>query len=477
MELEAPEVHSHPSEPDLHLVGDADTTGCADFFIRGSEEPGNQLDLPRRARHGLADEATHTVSSSVDLGEQAADSGDVRPRLGAEDPAVGIRKRNHVRPRRAPLTPATVELVRRQIDQRRQVAVVGVVEHEHVATAGVGAREAQGQVVRLAAGVREEHHRQRIRQRVSQPPGVADERTVQVAGVGVQLAGLPRESSHDPRVCVPHVGHVVHQVEIAPPVLVEEPCALAAHDAQRVGVGEGQRARQRRSDAAASPPTVGGDGAAASPRGSRSSRFGSGDRDCHTVRSLGAATPGTSSPRPTRSSRSCRWRCGGHPPFTSSPPTSANRSPFATDLPDHQAVQRLPGEMPVERPEGHVRHPCGARARSPGRSPAAPGCRRTPTIVPASGAWTGSPAGTKRSTPRWTLRASPVAGSWNSGCLIDRAVLAVTTDGDIGSLPPASRPAHRRTTWPRPRRRHSSRESRAAARRAAPQHRRRVGSP
>ena len=55
-----------------------------------------------------------------------------------------------------------VELVRADVDQRRQVAVVGVVEHQHVAATGVGAGEAQREVVRLAPGVRQEDDRQRV---------------------------------------------------------------------------------------------------------------------------------------------------------------------------------------------------------------------------------------------------------------------------------------------------------------------------
>ena len=123
--------------------------------------------------------------------------------------------------------------------------MVGVVEHEHVAPAGVGAREPQREVVRLAARVDEEDDAQRVRERGGEPPRVADEQVVQVPRVGVQPRHLRRGGGDHARMRVPDVADVVDEVEVGPPVLVVEVGAGAADDLQRLPVGQAEHRRDR----------------------------------------------------------------------------------------------------------------------------------------------------------------------------------------------------------------------------------------
>ena len=115
--------------------------------------------------------------------------------------------------------------------------MVGVVEHGDVTGAGVGAREPEREIVRLAAGVDEEDDAQRVGQRRGQAAGVADDRVVQVARVRVELRHLLGGRAHHARVGVPDVADVVDHVEVGPPVLGVQVRALAADDLQRAGVG------------------------------------------------------------------------------------------------------------------------------------------------------------------------------------------------------------------------------------------------
>ena len=55
-------------------------------------------------------------------------------------------------------------LVRTDVDERSGVSVIGMFEHDHVAPPGVCAREAQRQLISLAAGVDKETDTQGLRQ-------------------------------------------------------------------------------------------------------------------------------------------------------------------------------------------------------------------------------------------------------------------------------------------------------------------------
>ena len=115
-------------------------------------------------------------------------------------------------------------------------AVVGALGRDHVVAAGVGARQPQRQVVRLAAGADQEHPLERRRQQLHQPLGEARHALVQESRVGVQQAQRPRRGGGHGRVAVAEHGHVVDHVQVRPPVGVEQAVAPAPHDLRWVAV-------------------------------------------------------------------------------------------------------------------------------------------------------------------------------------------------------------------------------------------------
>ena len=152
----------------------------------------------------------------------------------------------------AALSARAIELVGAHVDEGRGVAVVGVLEDDHVFAAGVGAGQAQGQLVGLAAGVHEEADAQGLGQEVRQPLGVAVDVVVEVARVGVEQRDLALHRADHARVAVPHEGHVVVDVEEGAAGLVVEEGPEAAHDLEGPAVREAQ--------AGAQPLAAGGQG-------------------------------------------------------------------------------------------------------------------------------------------------------------------------------------------------------------------------
>ena len=69
--------------------------------------------------------------------------------------------------RTAPARPGV--LVRADVDERRRVAVVRRLEHDHVAAAGVRARQSERELVRLARGVQDVADVERVGKRREQP--------------------------------------------------------------------------------------------------------------------------------------------------------------------------------------------------------------------------------------------------------------------------------------------------------------------
>ncbi len=118
--------------------------------------------------------------------------------------------------------------------------MIGGVQHDDVAAPRVGAGQAQRELVRLAARADEVADAQRLRQGRAQALGVARQRVVQVAGVGVEDRHLALAGAHDARVGVADMRHVVDAVEIGPPVHIEELLAVAADDLERAAIRDTQ---------------------------------------------------------------------------------------------------------------------------------------------------------------------------------------------------------------------------------------------
>ena len=239
---------------------------------------------------------------------------------------------------RRPVAARSLELVRAHVHERRGVAVVGVLEHDHVVAAGRRAREPQRELVRLAARVDEVADAERLRQQPRQPPRVAHGQVVQVAGVGVEERELLLHRAHHARVAVAHERHVVVDVEVGAPRVVVEVLAEAAHDLERPRVGEpqarseqapargerlvGARVRpgslerdpqQQVRDPARAPRRAAA-GSAARRRGSR--RPARGDR----------GSPGSAGAAASRRCRAGRRRARSPRPFATACPTSSRAS-------------------------------------------------------------------------------------------------------------------------------------------------------
>ena len=159
---ERPDVGADAAEPDLDLVGDRHGADRA----RGIEQPGE----PAGRRDDLAGRATGSPRRSAApaacprrgrVGEHRA-----APRRRTPPPISG-RSRDArrdtgpaaARPGRrrpCPAPPGPVELVRADLDEPLGVAVVRHVDGRDVRPAGRGSRQAERELVRLAAGVDEE---------------------------------------------------------------------------------------------------------------------------------------------------------------------------------------------------------------------------------------------------------------------------------------------------------------------------------
>ena len=235
MVLERPEDATEPTEPGLHLVGDAQPTGRPRAPVDVGQEPGRQHDLPGHARAGLGEVRAQSVARRYAVDHRA----DLRrvPHGGviveAVRAAVGVGNRARVHPRRRAGAAGTVVLVRAHVDQRRGVPVVGGVHHHDIAASGVGPGQAKGELVRLAPTGGEEAHRQRRREAGHERIGVVEQPVVQVAGVRVERRPLLGHGPDDTRVGVTDVGHVVVGVDVLATGVVVQVLLPTAHDRQR----------------------------------------------------------------------------------------------------------------------------------------------------------------------------------------------------------------------------------------------------
>ena len=126
--------------------------------------------------------------------------------------------------------------------------MVGVLRHDRAAVAGHAGGEAPGEVVRLAAGVHEQHGVQaRVgRERRQQPFGELDERRCEVPRVRCAEPCLADDRLRHARVAVAHDGHVVVGVEEPATVRLVNPDALCANRVDGAAVRErGQETAER----------------------------------------------------------------------------------------------------------------------------------------------------------------------------------------------------------------------------------------
>eukprot|EP00754_Rhynchopus_humris_P024424 Rhum_TRINITY_DN14890_c5_g2::Rhum_TRINITY_DN14890_c5_g2_i1::g.126581::m.126581 len=242
LRLEGPPVRAHTPEADLHLVHDAEGTVRPRVLVALGHPAVGREDLTADAHDGLGPEGGHLRSVLAQLTQLLVEQAGVL--LGAlldrhvvllELSAVRVRSVDDARRLGRRHLALVLELVRREVDARRRVAVVRVVHHHHVLPVRVRRRQAVRKVVRLRARVREEDRveAQLRRERGQELLRVRDQVVVQEAGVGVQRLHLLDARLHHLRAAVPDVRHVVDCVQVPRAVRRDEVAAHALHDLAR----------------------------------------------------------------------------------------------------------------------------------------------------------------------------------------------------------------------------------------------------
>ena len=175
------------------------------------------------------------LASAIEFRTRSARSWYCFPRRGRRDRPHGPAQRD----RRAEAG--------RDLGGGRGYAVVGVGRDDRPLAAGPEARDAQGEVDRLAAGAGEHDVAEFGRVRAEQPLGVVEDELARVPGVRVEGGRLAGDRLGHPRVAVPDRRHVVVGVQVGLPVGVEQVHALGADDPHRVPVEQlVRRAEQAR---------------------------------------------------------------------------------------------------------------------------------------------------------------------------------------------------------------------------------------
>ena len=165
--------------------------------------------------------------------------------------------------------------------------------------------------------------RQRLRQSGAEPPRIRENAVMEIACVGVEHRHLPLTCRHHMGVTMAYVGYIVDTVQIGAAVFIVEINPKAAHDLERLTVGDAQVGadarlalcqcqllcrRRWREDRGRNPQEQVRIGCEAAIK-------------CCLA---GAATPGKSHPNSSGSTRSCKWRCGGQSPFAGGTPIFPN---------------------------------------------------------------------------------------------------------------------------------------------------------
>ncbi|CAI8206486.1 MAG: Uncharacterised protein [SAR116 cluster bacterium] len=100
--------------------------------------------------------------------------------------------------------------------------MIGMVLHNHPAMTGIGARKAQGQLIRLGPGRHKIAMCQMRWQALPQRIGKLYLCGMQIARVRVDQPRLPRRHGVDPRMGVPDMRHIVVSIQICAAHLVIE---------------------------------------------------------------------------------------------------------------------------------------------------------------------------------------------------------------------------------------------------------------
>ena len=156
---------------------------------------------------------------------------------------VRIGRGHDVRVRRAAFAAFPVEFVRTDVNERRQMTMIGVPNRRYMPKTRVGPRNAQRQIVGLAPAVYEKTYGQRIGEPGRQAFRIGAQFVVEVARVRIQYAQPPRYGLRHAGMPMPYMRHVVHRVEKRLPVPVVQKGPMPPVYAQGRPVRNAQRRR------------------------------------------------------------------------------------------------------------------------------------------------------------------------------------------------------------------------------------------
>ena len=129
-------MRPEPPESNLHFIRDANSARCTHALISSIEIARGKNNLPGDARQGLSQKRRDLPSSDCVFDNHISHSLRIlraNPRFATFIwPAIVIRNWRDVNPRLTPTATRPVKFIRAQIDQRRRMPVICVLEHNHV---------------------------------------------------------------------------------------------------------------------------------------------------------------------------------------------------------------------------------------------------------------------------------------------------------------------------------------------------------
>jgi hypothetical protein len=225
----APHPSAATAEAGLYLIGDEQRAFLPDGFDRGAQKTRwvGEHTVARKDR--IDQKRRRTDAALLHVGQCIADV------TGKDFAGVCSRTRRRHKPHVAFFRKRKSERGR-QFSQRAGDAMIGVCRDDESGAAGAGSRDAQSEIVGLAAGTGEHDVTDLGRKRREQFFCEVEHGLLQVARMRVEHGGLPRNRLHDVRVAVPDRCDVVVGVQIAVSGGVMEPDAFTADELDRLVV-------------------------------------------------------------------------------------------------------------------------------------------------------------------------------------------------------------------------------------------------
>ena len=288
--LERPEARAHAAEPVCTSSAMHTPPAARTCRYTSARYPGGSTICPPTLGHVSAMNAATTGRAGI-VDDRRRHARVLRARVGVVAlvrAAIIVRQRRDVHPIGRARAARTSMLVRADVDERRRVAVIRRLEHDHVRAPGVRTRESQRQLVRLAGRSSRKSTPERRGQRRSQALGIFVRDVVQYR-VFVLSSAICSAAASTTRGCaVADVRDVVVRVDVSAATSSNRYCIQPRTIFDRIAIRDAQVASDRASTCREDGGRV------ASARGNRSAgsrtmRLGSGDSSSTPTRCARAA--------------------------------------------------------------------------------------------------------------------------------------------------------------------------------------------